>query len=282
MMTESVGRGFEVKQYNAYSPKLIAGIKSIPETVSDRSIQIKMKRKLKSEKREKFRRRTFNQESEVPSRVRSQLALWAETSTCHEVLVDDLMPDEIDDRFEDMWEPLFQIAQDVSPEWVERTKRACLALSSGRDLDSNDGVALLRDIKAVFDKYRQVNVFQSEGLVELLKDVPESQWFEEQLDSKKLSKILKEFLESVDSQGRVVGLVPLEGRSWHFSNGNNPPSNSRRIRGYRVEQFADAFARYELVDDFTGSIGSDVSEPHGTPVNVGTDVPVQSGFGTDV
>jgi putative DNA primase/helicase len=50
-------RGFAVKRFSVFGPKVFAGIGKLAETLADRSIVIPMRRKRSDEKRDRFRRR---------------------------------------------------------------------------------------------------------------------------------------------------------------------------------------------------------------------------------
>ena len=52
---ERSGKDFRVKEYETFCPKAIAGLKSIPQTLASRSIEIRMHRKTKSEYVRPFR-----------------------------------------------------------------------------------------------------------------------------------------------------------------------------------------------------------------------------------
>src|SRR5919204_12870 len=68
-----LGNSGRVEQFNVFCPKVLAGIGTLPETISDRSIPIRLKRKLPHEKVERFRRR----EVEALARpVAEQIEQW--------------------------------------------------------------------------------------------------------------------------------------------------------------------------------------------------------------
>jgi hypothetical protein len=67
-------RGQQVIDFPTYCAKVIAGIGSLPDTVADRSIPIRLTRRRKDEKVERFRKRHVGQ---VSVHLRDQLAAWA-------------------------------------------------------------------------------------------------------------------------------------------------------------------------------------------------------------
>ena len=132
------------RRFSTWAPKAIACIKKLPSTLMDRSITVPMRRKLKTEKRPRYRDR----DRDEFRLIRSQALRWAsdnETSLPH----DPAVPDALDDRSADNWRPLLAIANLARGEWPEVARKAALALSGVGD--DTDGVRLLRDIKWIFD-----------------------------------------------------------------------------------------------------------------------------------
>src|SRR5262249_2779629 len=66
--------GFVEKQFNPYSPKAMAGLNSLSDTLADRCFRIPMTRKSPTEKVERFSLRRQRKELES---LRSRLKLWA-------------------------------------------------------------------------------------------------------------------------------------------------------------------------------------------------------------
>ncbi len=61
------------------------------------------------------------------------------------------MPDVLDDRAEEAWEPLFAIAELAGGHWPERAWQAALELSASREAEDEAlGTWLLRDVRAVY------------------------------------------------------------------------------------------------------------------------------------
>ena len=102
----------EAVDFDVYCPKLLAGIGdgTLPDTVADRAISIRMQRKQRGEKAERWRPRLIAAEAEA---LRDQLYAWAHEHTeelaAYQV-PDNLVADFLDDRSEEAWEPLLAIA----------------------------------------------------------------------------------------------------------------------------------------------------------------------------
>lgn len=103
----------EVREYDVYCPKALAGINdgSLPDTIADRTITIRMQRARRDERLERWRRR---REHDVAEQLRDQLYAWA---TEHGELLAEyevpagLLDGQVSDRAEDGWEPLLAVAE---------------------------------------------------------------------------------------------------------------------------------------------------------------------------
>lgn len=222
--TVCVGQGakIEVRDFEVFGPKAIAGIGKLPDTVTDRAITIAMKRRAPGEAVARFRHKAV-QAACAP--VRDALAAWAARlpGECEEPAI----PAELDDRAADGWEPLLAIADLAGEGWPERARAAALALSAGgaRD-DDSIGVRLLSDIRAIFDA-ADVDRIPSAGLAAALAAIEDAPWGawgkrEKPMDARALARLL----------GRYT-IKP-----------NTVRDAGETFKGYRREWFGDAFSRY--------------------------------------
>jgi hypothetical protein len=104
--------GFKVVYYNAYCPKVLAGISRLVDTIEDRSFRVSMVRKARHEKVQRFKLR--RQKSELEE-LRRDLSLWANAKRKEIEEIYDGLDDfgslvSLDDRFQDIVEPLAAIA----------------------------------------------------------------------------------------------------------------------------------------------------------------------------
>jgi hypothetical protein len=106
-----VGKGtkMEVKDFSVFCPKILAGIDTgkLPETIADRAVMLRMKRRREGEHVERLRYRFA---VAAAATLRADLEAWAAGAV--EELRDAIpdLPDELGDRMADAWEPLFAIA----------------------------------------------------------------------------------------------------------------------------------------------------------------------------
>lgn len=141
------GASYEVVDFSTFCPKAIAGIGTLPDTVTSRSIPIRLRRKTTAEQVQRFR---YRQVEAAGSSLRAEIQQWAETNL-ESLSKTDLDPlDGLSDRAFDVWEPLLGIAGLASAEWPEQARRAAYALSgSSIQEDDSIGVRLLADIRAL-------------------------------------------------------------------------------------------------------------------------------------
>lgn len=119
------GGAYEPRQFSTWAPQLLSGIGHLPDTVRDRSIEIEMTRKRRSEKVKRLRRRDGVDLNELGQKC----ARWGRDNFEKLRSSDPAIPSGLDDRAADAWEPLFAIADLAGKDWPERARKAALALS---------------------------------------------------------------------------------------------------------------------------------------------------------
>ena len=144
-----VGPKHAVKDFAVFGAKAFAGIDNgkLNDTVVDRSIPIVMARKRKNQKREKFRAR---EAKVIADPIKVALAEWADDLTI-QTLRDarPKIPDHLNDRAQDIVEPLLAIADMAGGNWPEL---ACAALKEllAEDTEEGDSIILLAAIRDIF------------------------------------------------------------------------------------------------------------------------------------
>jgi hypothetical protein len=146
------GGGYEEREFSTWAPTWIAGIKKIPETVEDRSVVLRLKRKLPGEKVARLRGRDGG-EFDI---LRRKIARFVADHEQELREVEPTAPAELvsaGDRAADAWEPLFAIADVAGGDWPKRARAAALALSGVDTAASGESVdiELLSDIAQILD-----------------------------------------------------------------------------------------------------------------------------------
>jgi hypothetical protein len=146
VVARCVGKGHELRDFPVFCPKVLAGIGTLPDTVADRSIPVRLQRRTAAERVARLRLRVLATEAEP---VRQRLATWA--AGAMPVLRDAVpaVPDVLTDRAAEAWEPLVAIADLAGGAWPKRAREAALALHGVADIEST-GVALLGAISESF------------------------------------------------------------------------------------------------------------------------------------
>lgn len=218
----TVGDDHTPTKFSTFCPKVIAGIGKRAETIEDRSISIELRRKCRNEQVTKLRH--------VPPEnfavLRQKLTRWAADNAAAFRSARPPIPDEINDRAADNWEPLLMIAQLVGGDWPEKARHAALHLSGVEQDAVSINVELLADIKAVFEHAGKDKLPTRELIVALCADTerPWAAWNRgKEISPHQIAKKLREF----DVVARTI----------RMPDGKTP-------KGYRLEDFNDAFVRY--------------------------------------
>jgi hypothetical protein len=136
--------GITLQQLSPFGPKALAGIGSLPSTIADRSIPIRLRRKLKTERTERARDRVVRA---VMAPLGQRFDAWAPLAVAALRHARPILPEELDDRAQDMLEPLLALADLAGDEWPDRVRRAAVQLMRGRDRDDDVPTQLLSDIR---------------------------------------------------------------------------------------------------------------------------------------
>lgn len=228
----------EIQDFNVYCPKSFAGIglHTLPDTVRDRSIELRLRRKKRDEVVNRLRLRHL----EAAARpLKDALTAWSEQA------VDELhdaapsLPDDLNDRAQDIWEPLLAIADLAGGPWPRHSRLAAVALSSdGEPEDDSFGVRLLSSIREVWRRRAEIEVSDADRIKtvdlvwELSRDIesPFAEWWDDRGEgkpapgaAKRLSNRLREY--------------DIHSETLRFQGGDQK-------KGYRRENFRDAFERY--------------------------------------
>lgn len=223
-------KGDQLRDFPVYCPKALAGIDSgnLPETIRDRSISIRMRRKTGSEPVERFRYRHAEERAEG---ITAGLAAWGSDATArlHEAEPD--LPAELNDRAAEAWEPLLAIADEAGGDWPERARRAAVALSGpdGSDADSI-GALLLGAIRDAFGERRAMFTKDILAAVNAREDLPFGGWRNgDGLDARTLGKLLRQYDVSAPDGEPVPRTIRIGGET---------------LRGYERDWFRDAWERW--------------------------------------
>lgn len=130
------------KRYRTWAPKVLALIGELPDTLADRSIRIALRRRLPTEKVDRF------QVSDMPEAtdLKMRCQLWADSGV-HDALVstDPTIPTELSDRAQDNWRPLLGIADLAEGGWPEKARASAIAVSGHEEIElPSAGILILK------------------------------------------------------------------------------------------------------------------------------------------
>lgn len=195
--SEPQGKGFVGRSFDVFAAKALAAIGNLPETISDRSIHVRMQRRTAAEKVARFRRRLVRDEAD---RLRTSLASWAAGASEELAEAWPALPDELDDREQDAWEPLLAIADAAGHGWPGRARAAALALAGEKDSEETTGILLLAHIFEAFDDHDRMPTTELLAALVDREDGPWAAWWGDLVDAgrtkgpaSRLAKMLKPF-----------------------------------------------------------------------------------------
>lgn len=216
-----VGQGASIgyKDLSTFCAKAIAGIGKLPDTVADRSTPILLQRRAPDESIERFRRKRADSEA---ASLRKKLLQWVSVTSISDTEID--IPDRLDDRAADCWEPLLAIADAAGGDWPRRARDTAVALTTGVERENESlGIQLLADIRLIFQD--SAVCMPSAEIVPRLLQIEESPWGNlkgRPLDARYLAFLLRPF-----------GIHPQTFRI-----------DDRTQKGYRKTDFQDTWNRY--------------------------------------
>jgi hypothetical protein len=204
----------------AFCAVALAGLGWLPDTLMTRSVVIRMRRRAPSEIVEPYRHRDHAPHGEI---LQDRLSSWAAPLVETLALARPVMPNGVEDRAADCWEPLLAIADAAGGKWPDIARSAAVALvAAAKEANPSLGIRLLEDIRTAF---QDDDKLATEEILRRLIALPESPWAN--LKGKPL-----------DERGLAARLRKYEVRPKTIRTGAHTP------RGYERVDFEDAWLRY--------------------------------------
>ncbi|MEU6688456.1 DUF3631 domain-containing protein [Streptomyces sp. NPDC046832] len=229
-MFRCVGDGANqtVQAFHSYAAVAVAGLGYLPDTIRDRSVNIRMRRRARNETIEPYRTRIHEKEGFA---LRDRLATWAEQVSERVMNVWPTMPEGVTDRPADVWEPLLAIADAAGGDWPDRAREACVVLVAASKANDKGslGVRLLTDLRdhvmVGIDRLPTVAILDR---LNAMDDAPWADLRGKPLDNRRLSRMLAEYM-TADNE-------PITSR--------NIKAAGSVLKGYYAADLRDAWARY--------------------------------------
>lgn len=208
--------------FNVWGAKALCGIGKIADTLADRSVPLRLRRRTPGESVESLR----HSDPLLWSKLRSRLARFAMDTA---PAIETARPTPIqglNDRANDAWEPLLAIAEAAGDHWPKSARLAAVALHGLEGESPSVGAELLADIRALFEEKRASKIFSTHLLDGLIADdeAPWATWNRgKPMSPRQLSSKLGEF--GIKSKQVRIG----------YDSGR---------KGYEKSDFVDVWSRY--------------------------------------
>jgi hypothetical protein len=200
------GNLFIPEEIPSYCAMALAGIgmNTLPDTILSRSVIISMRRRAANEAVEPWRERTC-----LPAgrKVGERLAKWAAGVKDSLTGAAPNMPEGVDDRPRDVWEPLISVADAAGGIWPDRARVACVALvADSQGKTESRSMRLLEDLKLVFAT--QHKMF-TDDILKTLTGIEDAPWDSAELNAYKLARLLRPY--GISSKDMRMGGKPRKG-----------------------------------------------------------------------
>ncbi len=216
-----VGEDHIPTKFMLWGAKALAGIGKLNETIMDRAIILELRRKLPHEKVERLR----HAEGGLFAKLAAKLARFSNDYSNIVRFAKPELPEVLNDRAQDNWEPLLAIADLAGEEWSQLARAAALKISGDADQSRSLGVELLADIEEVMESKKADRISTADLISDLCRD-DEKPW-------------------ATFNRGRPISPRQVAGRLKDFGIASNTIRlGTTTAKGYLFLQFADAFSRY--------------------------------------
>ena len=216
----------EIDEFDAFGFRALAAIRTLWNTVMDRTIAVWVQRKPRTVALTRFSGRTVEREgADLARRIRR----WADdhSDLMAQAEAKAMQPAWLGDRECDNWSPLFAVAAVAGGEWPRRATQAAKALRTDVEEEGDHLELLIHDVRRVFEDEKKPQVLKSGELVRKLNEIETSPWGDyrsgDGLTTHKLAAMMRLFRMKPDQRRTVRG---------------------EKIRGYWLGDFRGVFARY--------------------------------------
>ncbi|WP_435823954.1 DUF3631 domain-containing protein [Kitasatospora aureofaciens] len=222
-----VGNGPDMRpgKFPTFAMAALAGIGDLPDTIMDRSVVVRMRRRAPGETVQPFRSAL---DTRPLHEVRDQVAAWLRPLLPQAVGMLPAMP--VTDRAADTWEPLVIVADLAGGHWPATARAACEAMCAHEAGLEEDGdgakIRILQDIRTVFAALGDPPALATATLIAQLRAMEEAPWTEygvSGLTARGLQLLLKDF---------------------GVSSSNIRFPDGRQAKGFACNDFLDPWRRY--------------------------------------
>jgi Protein of unknown function (DUF3631) len=210
------------EQLDTFAMALLAAIGELPDTIMDRAVVVRMRRRAVGEHVDPYRTR---RDAPPLNQLRDRLGGWAREHLRELHQATPVMP--LEDRAADTWEPLVAVADLAGGDWPARARAAATLMTAAeaqQEEDTSAGVRLLGDLRQVFGDNDALYTTTILDRLHKLEDAPWADWYGRPLSTRELAKLLR----------------PYQVRSKSMREHGTGPS----LKGYARADLHDAWQRY--------------------------------------
>lgn len=210
--------------FPTFAMAALAGIGDLPDTIMDRSVVVRMRRRASHESVAAFR---TGRDTPALHALRDRLTAWLRPQNATAMNMEPVMP--VEDRTADTWEPLVIVADLAGGRWPDLARTTCSAMTAheaGQDEDAGLRTRILVDIRRVFTAEGDPATLRTGRLIQQLNADSEAPWGE------------------YSAQGLTPRGLQLLLRDYGISSANHRFPGGTQAKGFARNQFLDAWARY--------------------------------------
>jgi Protein of unknown function (DUF3631) len=209
---------------DTFAMAMLASIGELPDTIMDRAVVVRMRRRAPGEHVDPYRTR---RDAPPLHQLRDRLTAWVREHLRWLQHAQPMMP--LEDRAADTWEPLIAVADLAGGDWPGRARAAATVMTAAeaqQEEDTSASVRLLGDLREVFDQAEAEALYSATILDALhkLDEAPWADWYGHLLRPRELATLL-----------RPYDLRPKSVREG---------GTGRPLKGYARADLHDAWRRY--------------------------------------
>lgn len=215
------GKEIVTEEWPSFCAVALAGLNQLPDTLMTRSIVIPMKRRRPGQRVEPYRRRVNAPDAAT---LHERLAKFADVVRADVTDAWPVLPDGIEDRDADIWEPMLSIADAAGGHWPDTARTAAIAMvARSKEKPATLGIRLLADIQNVMGDRDRITTAELLDALHGLESAPWGSIKGQPIDSRFLARALGKY---------------------EISTNNTIRARTGSAKGYMRHHFADAFDRY--------------------------------------
>lgn len=217
-----MGTNQVVEHFSSFCAMALAGLDDLPDTIATRSIIVAMRKRAPHERVKPWRTRNEPQGHALRDALADALAPHMDGLA----LAEPVMPEGVEDRPADVWEPLLAIADAAGGEWPTLARAAASFLTLGRSTEPSRGVQLLTALHSIWQESGSPEYLATTDVLAALNNREEEPWpgmrGGQGIDARGLASLLAKY--GVRSKTVRIG--------------------DTTAKGYASEHLGDPWARY--------------------------------------